>query len=169
MEPCLTEEHPPVPDVAVPDIAFSGYQDALNFAYHLLRETRYEAESTGVPVALEAATGGCLLSPVELRETIDAANSWALGVCLDCDRVASVGSPADWLATLNRRVRCIRVHGSASLAPSHAVSAVSSGQRSNRGLTELFAAMEETSYDGPIIVVGHGNSDLPDADAFRAL
>jgi len=63
-----------------------------------------------VVVALEAGANGCLLSPVELREIIDAANSWAVGVCIDVARIGRIGSPADWLRILRARVHAVRVN-----------------------------------------------------------
>ena len=93
------------------DHGFVRYQDALNFTHTLLRRIRLEAESSGVAVALEAATGGCLLSPVELREIIDSANSWAVGACVDVGRIGALGSPADWLDTLKHRLHSVRLPG----------------------------------------------------------
>ena len=90
------------------DEGFVRYQDALNFAYELLHEVRFEAEARGVTVALEAATDDCLLSPIELRELIDAVNSPAIGVCLDLKRIGAIGSPLDWIHTLHRRVQSVR-------------------------------------------------------------
>lgn len=87
---------------------FARYQDALNFAYQLLRGLRLQAESTGVAVAVEAAHGRWLLSPAELRELIDAANSWAIGACIDLARVSAVGAPIDWIGTLTHRVKAVR-------------------------------------------------------------
>ena len=49
-----------------------------------------------------------MLSPVELREIIDEANSASVGVCIDVDRVAQVGSAADWITTLRHRVHVVR-------------------------------------------------------------
>jgi len=87
---------------------FARYQDAINFAYELLQRLRFEAEAAGVNIALEAATSGCFLSPVEVRELIDAVNSSAIGVCLDVDRIGAIGSPLDWIDTLHRRVQTVR-------------------------------------------------------------
>lgn len=97
---------------------FARYQDTLNFTYELLHRLRLEAEAAGVALAVEAPACGALLSPVELRETIDAANSWAVGACVDCDRVAKIGeSPADWLATLGHRVHAVRLPSSEVPSP----------------------------------------------------
>lgn len=88
---------------------FTSYQEGLNFAYQLLRRVRLDAEGCGVSVALEAGANGCLLSPVELREIIDSANSWAVGVCIDAARIARFSSPADWISILKARVHAVRV------------------------------------------------------------
>jgi sugar phosphate isomerase/epimerase len=91
------------------DETVGGYQDAVNLAYAILARVRFEAEAAGVAIALEAGAGGAFLSPVELRELIDAANSSAFGVCVDVQRIASFAHPEDWLATLGHRVHSIRV------------------------------------------------------------
>ncbi len=126
-----------VPPLRSPDGDFARYQDALNFTYRLLHELRFDAESTGVALAIEAATDGCLMSPAELRDTIDRANSWAVGACIDVERVARVAFPADWLTTLRRRVHCVRV-----------------GVSDQVDLQALAAAMDDIPYEGPIVVSG---------------
>lgn len=88
---------------------FAHYQDALDFAYGLLQRVRFEAEAAGVSIALEAASGGCLASPLEVRELIDAVNSSAIGVCLDVERIRAIGSPLDWIDTLHCRVQSVRL------------------------------------------------------------
>jgi hypothetical protein len=93
---------------------FARYQDTLNFAYQLFQRCRLEIEAAGVPVGIEAAVGGCFLSPVELREFIDAVSCWALGVCVDARLVEQLGSTADWLQTLTHRVQALRLHDSVS-------------------------------------------------------
>lgn len=98
----------PTPDAPV---AFARYQDHLNFAFQLLHRLRFTAERTGVALAIEGGVGGGLLSPVELREIVDEANSRAVGVCIDTERVAAIGSPADWIDTLRHRVHAVRFGG----------------------------------------------------------
>jgi sugar phosphate isomerase/epimerase len=126
---------------------FGRYQEGVNFAYELLHRARLEAEATGVAVALEAADGGCLLSPVELREIIDAANSWAVGACVDAGRIALLGSPADWVGTLEHRVQAVR------LSPSL--------DEPKRGATggsawaeELLRSLDNVPADRPLIICG---------------
>ena len=137
---CLTLMIPPVHgDAPARSVdGFDRYQDGLNFAYALLHHARHEAERGGVTVALEAGAGGCLLSPVELREIVDAANSWAVGACIDTHRIARIGSPGDWLTTLRHRVHAIRMGGKDSDSA-------------------LAAALEEIQFTGPLIAGGSGN------------
>ncbi len=105
---CLNLSIPPIREEAEAD-GFPSYQHGLNFTYGLLRHVRLDAESAGVVIALESACGRCLLSPVELREIIDGVNSWAVGACIDVQRVATFSSPVDWIRTLKRRVHAVRV------------------------------------------------------------
>jgi sugar phosphate isomerase/epimerase len=126
---------------------FARYQEGLNFAYELLHRARHEAEATGVAVALEAADGGCLLSPVEVREIIDAANSWAVGACVDAARIALFGSPADWVGTLQHRVQAVRLWPSLD-GPKHAAAG------GDECAEELLRSLEHVPADRPLIVCG---------------
>jgi sugar phosphate isomerase/epimerase len=130
-------------------LGFSRYQDALNFAFRLLHEARYEAESTGVPCALEVPADGCLLSPVETREVIDQGASWAVGACLDVRRIARIGSPADWLTTLGRRVNSLRVR----ITPEAGAGSVGTAEP-EIGFASLWAVLDEVSFEGPMIDFG---------------
>ncbi len=133
---CLNLTLPPV-DGCQGGAGFSRYQDGLNFAYRVLYDLRHEAESAGVAIAIEAATGGGLLSPVELREIINQANSPGVGACLDVARVSRVGIVEDWITTLGYRIKSVRVE----LSDEHE-------------LDTLAAALDAAGYDGPVIVQG---------------
>ncbi|MGB2987828.1 MAG: TIM barrel protein [Phycisphaerae bacterium] len=160
---CLNLTIPPIARAAG-DEGFTSYQDSLNFAYKLLDRTRFEAEATGVAVALEAGADGGLLSPVELREIIDAANSWAVGACIDVTRIARFGSPVDWIKTLRCGVHTVRVHDvhtsdrPASTAACGTATACGTdfpvGQAVN--LAAIIEALDDIGYDRPIIVAGPG-------------
>ena len=142
---------------------FSRYQDALNFAFRLLHEARYEAESTGVPCALEVPADGCLLSPVEARETIDQGASWAVGTCLDVNRIARIGSPADWLATLRRRVHSLRVAFTSEVA-----AGLTERREPGSDFASLSALLDEVSYEGPVIASGPAGPERIRADLAEA-
>jgi len=135
-------------DAHAAEHVFGSYQAALNFAYQLLRQARFDAEATGVALALEAAAGGSLLSPVELRELIDAANSWAVGACVDTRRVRRVGRVADWLATLGHRVHAFRWHAVGPVAGDEpAVAGEEEGH-------DVARALDGIAYERPVIAGG---------------
>jgi hypothetical protein len=85
------------------------YRGMLCYVAKVLQGVRRDAERAGIPLALDPCTGGCLLSPVELADLIDAAGTWAVGAVVDVERVAAVSRPADWIAALGRRVRGVRM------------------------------------------------------------
>ena len=135
------------------DSGFERYQEALNFAYSLLYSLRFESEAAGVALAVEAGAGGILLSPVELRELIDEANSWSVGACVDVGLMARFASPNDWLLTLNHRVHSVRIPQEVPTDPSKRASAVRTVDFSAIGDT-----LDEIGFTGPIIVDSQGES-----------
>lgn len=144
---CLSLTLPPVRS-ASEGVASFRYQDALTLAYKILRGARFDAEAAGVPLALEGAAGGCLLSPVELREIIDAAASWAVGACIDAARLAQVGTLDDWVTTLTHRVHATRLSAAGATV----------GIDSSRWHDELASRMEALATipsERPVIVTDY--------------
>jgi len=113
---------------------FDRYQSSFNHVFHLLSQSRFEAEAAGVSVALEVAWGGFLLSPVEARELIDSANSWSVGACVDLVTLGDELRALDWLHTLRGRVRCVRTTDPQDAA--------------------LNKALEAAGFDGTIVALG---------------
>lgn len=106
---CLNVTIPPV--VRTGDsFGFTRYQDAVNFTFALLKRCRLNLESSGVVLGLEAPAEACLLSPIEVREFVDAVNCWAVGVCVVAPIAQRFGSAADWVRTLGSRVHTVRGH-----------------------------------------------------------
>lgn len=139
-------------------------QSSLNLAFELLHALRFEAEQAGVTLALEAGVGGALQSPVELRELVDAANSWAVGACIDVNLIARAGSPEDWIITLGRRVHAIRV----TLPAAGAASAGKTGSTAtDPGLDHaaIIRAIETVGFEGVLIVAGDGPAESVLAEA----
>lgn len=127
------------------------HQQVINFGYTLLRETRLEAEAAGVALAIEAAQQGVLMSPMEARELIDAANSALIGVCLDVARIEAIGCPADWITSLHRRVRAVRVHAGMFEGGDD-----QRGRASTTALDDLVPALSGVAFRGPVILRGLG-------------
>ena len=128
---------------------FVRYSEVLDFAYRLLRCVRFDAESAGVAVALEAVCGGAFLSPVEARELVDSVNSWAIGMCVDVGRVLAVGWPVDWIETLGSRVHSVR------LEPDWPLSG--SGPSVPVDVAALGHALGRVPYERPLIAAGKGD------------
>jgi len=135
---------------------FIRYQDAINFAYELLHRVRFEAEAAGVNIALEAATGGCFLSPIEMHELIDAVNSSAIGVCLDVERIGAIGSPLDWIDTLHRRLQAVRCTETPRIPASAAA------HTSQLPIDALMQALDDIASECPLILSrSAAENDLP--------
>jgi hexulose-6-phosphate isomerase len=140
---------PPVARCA-PETGFPSYADALNFAYQFLRTLRFEAEATGVAIALEAATGYGLLSPVELREIVDTADSWATGACVDVACVSQIGCPRDWITTLGSRIHAVRIPSS------HTEPGLPSGSSADGADAPEMARLLDSLDYKRIVIVGDG-------------
>ncbi len=147
-----------------PNKAFVSYENALSGAFEGLLDVIEEAEKRGVTIAIRAASGHFLLSPIETRSFIDRLNTSAVGVALNVHHVAQYGFPQDWLRCLGYRVECvvlgriraagrddqknpwIAIHGRA--APR---------LRSPIDTAEVIRALSEIRYEGPLIYEGTGN------------
>jgi sugar phosphate isomerase/epimerase len=90
-----------------PDVAHVRYQDALNRTSEALEILRPDLERHGVVVALIPCRYGFLLSPPELRELLERANSPMVGAALDVAACARVGDPLDWIETLHGHLRAV--------------------------------------------------------------
>lgn len=151
---CLNLRIAPLAGFEVSD-GFGSYQDAVNFVHVLLAEIRPVVESAGVVLAIEAGRGGVLLSPVEMRDLIDGANSPALGVCLDVPTLTRVGSPLDWIETLQGLVHAVRVVGDADTCPERV-----SLNRAGATATQFAVSLREHGFGGVWIVAAAGGETI---------
>ncbi|UCE60759.1 MAG: hypothetical protein JSU63_03210 [Phycisphaerales bacterium] len=144
-------------------LGFARYQDVLNFTYDLFTSSRLDCEAAGVAIGLEVAEGGCFLSPVEVREIVDAVNSSAFGTCVDLKRIERIGLTTDWMTTLGRRVHAVRMHcGQLSPRPTSidsiddttAARATSTDAADGPRLANLGALLNKIGYEGPVIAAG---------------
>ncbi|MFQ5495322.1 MAG: sugar phosphate isomerase/epimerase family protein [Phycisphaerae bacterium] len=153
-----------LPPLAVSAAApgFSDDQASLNFTHGLLVRTEWEAQRSGVCLAVEAVSGGGLLSPVELRELIRSVSTWAVGVCLDLSRISQVGRPLDWIATLRGHIHAVRVR----------IGDRPPGGGTNGGRdvppAAIARALNDALYAGPVILWGSDDADRL-AEAARVL
>jgi sugar phosphate isomerase/epimerase len=87
------------------------------------------------------------MSPVELREIIDAVNSPMVGACLDAARLERFGSLTDWMAILHRRARAIRLTVRDVNTHEHR-----SRLRHASELDRVMAVLQRTAFDGVVIL-----------------
>ncbi len=85
-----------------------SYSDAINATYQLLTTLAEPAAAAGVTVAIRAPSGGCLLSPIEVRELVDSVYSPNVGVCIDVAALQQIGRLDDWTRILQHRIVCLR-------------------------------------------------------------
>lgn len=85
-----------------------GYREALNCLYRVLDELSPAAERSSLFLGIRAPCYGCLLSPVEVSELIDAIASPCVGVSLDVLQLAEIGRVDDWLTVLGNHVVSVR-------------------------------------------------------------
>ncbi len=96
-----------------PDAIGPSYQEALNQTWCSLEALRSDFERCGVVAGVTPCHHHFLLSPPEFRELIDQANSPLVGGALDWDVCARIGSPADWITTLQHRLVAISLGAAA--------------------------------------------------------
>lgn len=154
---CLSIELPETPGEPAKRDGRDG--ELLNLAYTLLHGLRFEAERTGVALALEAATGGAFTSAIELRDLIDAANSWAVGVCVDVRRLAGLARPEDWIRALGRRIHAVRIpftprDGAGGSPGSEAEPAAAFDHPA------IVSALGDVNYGGIVIATGHASPEV---------
>ncbi len=125
------------------------YQDLLNFAQGILRGVRFEAEASGIAIGLVAGAHGCFLSPMEVRELIDAIGSWSVGACLDEMHLQRGPSFEDWIATLGPRTKTLRLK-SEKLSDIHGVDLENEAVRCGK----IERLLEEAHFEGAIVIRG---------------
>ncbi len=84
------------------------YDAAFEWLVTALRELRPDLEAAGVGLAVENVWNKFLLSPLEMRDLIDAVGHPLVGAYFDVGNVVAFGYPEQWLRILGPRVR--RVH-----------------------------------------------------------
>jgi hexulose-6-phosphate isomerase len=84
------------------------YDVAYDNALRALRELKPVAEENRVAIGIENVWNKFLLSPLEMRDFIDACDSPQIGSYFDVGNVILWGYPEDWIRILGKRIK--RVH-----------------------------------------------------------
>ncbi|NLY52214.1 MAG: sugar phosphate isomerase/epimerase [Firmicutes bacterium] len=85
-----------------------SYGEVWDRALGALRELAPEAEKRSVHIGIENVWSKFLLSPIEMREFIDAVGSDYVGAYFDVGNVLLYGFPEDWIRILGSRIK--KVH-----------------------------------------------------------
>jgi len=85
-----------------------SYGEVWDRALGALRELAPEAEKRSVHIGIENVWNKFLLSPIEMREFIDAVGSDYVGAYFDVGNVLLYGFPEDWIRILGSRIK--KVH-----------------------------------------------------------
>jgi hexulose-6-phosphate isomerase len=92
----------------IPDAEVVRYGDALDRSREGLASLVPHASSAGVAIAIENVWNKMLLSPLEMRDFIDALGSPFVGAYLDVANCVLTGYPEQWIEILGKRIK--RVH-----------------------------------------------------------
>jgi len=135
-----------------------SYGDALNRTAEALHRLVPEAEQRGVVIGIENVWNRFLLSPVEMADVIDRANSPWVGVYFDVGNVMATGYPQDWIDVLGRRF--VGVHlKDFDLGKGGAEGFCPLGE-GDVDWKAVLRSLARSGYDGPLTFEGHG--DLSD-------
>lgn len=92
----------------IPGFQGAPYDVAFENALAALHQLKGVAEETGVTIGVENVWNKFLLSPLELRDFLDAVGSSHVGSYFDVGNVVASGYPEQWIRILGPRIK--RVH-----------------------------------------------------------
>ncbi len=95
-----------VPGVVTAEVP---YDTAYERSLAALRELAKPAEEVGVNIGIENVWNKFLLSPLEMRDFVDAVGSERVGVYFDAGNVLVNGYPDQWIRILGSRIKKVHV------------------------------------------------------------
>jgi len=84
------------------------YEQAYHRSFEALKELKHYAEENEIIIAIENVWNKFLLSPLEMRDFVDALESKFVGIYFDVGNVLLTGYPEDWIGILGARIK--RIH-----------------------------------------------------------
>lgn len=131
-----------VPGLVKADVS---YETAYERALSAVSELAEEAEAAQVHIGLENVWNKFLLSPLEMRDFIDAVNSPFVGAYLDVGNVLCNGYPEQWIRILGSRIKKVHFKDYKADAGIFGFVDLLSG---DVNWPEVMRALRETNYDG---------------------
>ena len=92
-----------------PNSPIIPYDQVYARALQALRELAPFAEKAGVAIGIENVWNQFLLSPLEMRDLIDAVGSPAVGAYFDAGNVLAFGHPQHWIPILDSRIKKVHI------------------------------------------------------------
>jgi len=144
----------------------ADYEVAYNRAIADIKELAADAERLQVNIGIENVWNRFLVSPLEMRQFVDAIGSDYVGVYFDVGNVMRTSYPQHWIHMLGKRIKAVHFKDF----------------RCNVGTLEGFvellegdvdypavmAAFKEVGYDGSVVVEQFPPVQYPDAMIYRA-
>jgi len=124
------------------------YDVAYQRALEAMKELAPAAEKLHVHIALENVWNGFLLSPIEMAEFVDRAESDYIGVYFDVGNVLNTGLPEHWIRILGDRIR--RVHLKDFKVSVGNLGGFVDLLSGDVNWPEVMKALREIGYDGPL-------------------
>ena len=134
----LSGDRPPIP-----------YDVAYDRALEALRALAPVAEERGVHVGVENVWNGMLLSPLEMRDFIDAVGSPWVGAYFDVGNVVRSGLPEDWIRILGPRIK--KVHFKDYRRWVGTLGGFVGLLEGDVNWPEVMTALSEVGYDGALV------------------
>lgn len=108
-----------------------------------------ECERTGVRIGVENVWNNFLLSPLEMRDFIDAFNSPYIGAYFDVGNVIPTGYPEQWIAILGSRI--IGIHVKDYRRAVGSLAGFVDLLEGDVNWPAVMAALRAVPYDGPLV------------------
>jgi L-ribulose-5-phosphate 3-epimerase len=133
----------------IPGSEVVPYDRAYDYALEAITRLAGAAESAKVSIGIENVWNKFLLSPLEMRQFIDAAGSEYVGAYFDVGNVVYAGYPEHWIRILNKRIK--KVHFKDYRRESGGLSGFVDLLAGDVNYPEVVKALEEIGYDDFVI------------------
>lgn len=146
-----------VPGIVTQDIP---YDVAYDRSLAALKELATTAECMGVTIGIENVWNKFLLSPLEMRDFIDAVGSPMVGAYFDAGNVLVSGYPDHWIKILGSRIK--KVHVKDFLTSVGNITGFVNLLEGDVPWREVRKALADAGYDGVVTAEIGGYKTLPE-------
>lgn len=133
----------------IPDSEIVPYDRAYELALKALQALSKEAEAARVSIGVENVWNKFLLSPLEMRNFLDAVGSDYVGAYFDVGNVVYAGYPEHWISILGKRIK--KVHFKDYRRESGGLSGFVDLLEGDVDYPKVVQALRDVGYDGYVI------------------